>query len=275
MMSHGKSSMVLILVVIAALFSPTVALHPAYGNDLIQACAERSGDVHLIGEEFQRQECRPREVLVEWLSGLDLEDQLADLESRVETLENNAATKDEVMDLADRVTALEGRVDALEQAAHGLALYDGNGIKMGDVIDFPDGFTAVTLFNVQDVKFILRVLGPVTGIPYQAVDSSSVSCCLYKENDCSGTPFMQAPRLGSALQAFILPVARVGGPGNTVYLITDPNAIAEQFEPQSQLERDGTCTPRSGGGQQQLFAAQALVSLDTLFIQPFRVLLMP
>jgi uncharacterized coiled-coil protein SlyX len=62
------------------------------------------------------------------------QDDITALQDDVADLQATSATKDEVMDLDDRVTALQGRVDALEQAANGLAVYDANAHKVGNVL---------------------------------------------------------------------------------------------------------------------------------------------
>ena len=145
MVSYRKNSGAVGLLFVAITFSMSLAPHPAYGNEVIQACVKPDGTLHLIGDEFTRQACRNKEVLVEWSTGEGIDARVTALEDQVSALEGHT------VDLETRTTGLEGdmtalgtdvtgladRVTVLEQAPRGqLLIIDATGQVVGPVLDF-------------------------------------------------------------------------------------------------------------------------------------------
>jgi hypothetical protein len=94
----------------------------ATAGDVITACAKKNGSLHLIGELFNRQECKKHEVLVEWNPGTEVDARVTALEGRTAALEEQTAALDgrttalggDAAALDAHLSAIEARVTALE-----------------------------------------------------------------------------------------------------------------------------------------------------------------
>jgi hypothetical protein len=147
------------------------------------------------------------------------------------------------------------------QNVSGLAVYDANGTKVGDVVGLLDMSVPVVAFAVGDQRFVLRVFE-------QHVFGVRV---VFEAPGCAGpvlltAPFFDSPnRIGTSFA-----LAGVAGPGRTVYL-SDPGAVARNVSYRSRLTVDGLCITSSFTSPASVVSGTPLVDLDTLYSAPFSV----
>jgi hypothetical protein len=148
----------------------------------------------------------------------------------------------------------------------GIAVYDGNGAKVGDVIDINLDFTGqfggtAVIALALDGRFLaLRA----TPSGFQGFHDR----LRFESVDCSGTPFLD-PRPSAV--ALIPPVA-VGPPGNTVY-VPGPDSSTDTFVERSfiVLHQPGRLCEQPVPSQRFGVPAMSVINLDALFIPPFSV----
>jgi hypothetical protein len=200
------------------LFLTLFALPVASANDLIQACVKPTGDVLLIGEGSQRQACRAREVLVEWLAGFGLESRVTALEDQVAALEGQTAAHEaritqaenaigglgtRTTELESTVNALDARVTALEPPQPGsLVIVDSLHNVVGPVSNFtlPERPTLGVAFppslNIRHALTVLRIHGIPTLVsvtPEKILGASTGIRIRFLDSNCESTPLIELP----------------------------------------------------------------------------------
>jgi hypothetical protein len=153
---------------------------------------------------------------------------------------------------------------ALGAAAGGaerLAVYDGVGQKVGDVVGVLDMSVPLVALDVQGRQFVLRVTANhLYGVRV-----------VFEAPSCAGTPLLTAPFLDSPNPVTtVLSLAGVAGPGHTVY-VAEPNAVGQFVQFRSRLTLDGACISSSFTSPATVVPAVQLVDLDTLFSTPYSV----
>lgn len=152
---------------------------------------------------------------------------------------------------------------ALGLPGPGLAVYDANGKKVGDVEDLGGSNVPLVIFHMNDHVFTLRAIRPFL---------AGTRGLLFKSGDCSGVAFFEFESYpGSQTQAFevsLLPVTAVGPPGSTVYIPT-PNTLSQSIATGSFFSQFDGCL--ADGSTRTVVPALSIVDLDTLFTPPFSV----
>jgi len=184
-----------------------------------------------------------------------LQAQINALQTQVDALETNKADQTQIDGLQTQIDDLQTQVDAL---GTGLAVFDDNGTKVGNVtpFDFSAGGSLSVAFIFDDQVF------PI------AVDADRIRGSgpngFYQSVDCTGPFFISInPTLSP-----IFTSTNVAPPGHTLY-IPDITAIPQTLIINSFLRtRNGDCI--SGiRTDSNMVPAVAVVDLDTLFDGPF------
>jgi hypothetical protein len=138
----------------------------------------------------------------------------------------------------------------------GRAVYDANGLRVGDV-DQGGHLEALIISTYDGRVFLLRVSG--TGV-------LTTGGLYFGTPDCTGPPLMHLSS-GPSLGPLLTPV-HVGPPGWTVY-IPDPGAVPQTLGVQSQLN-GAVCSPACCVNNNAV-PYLPLVDLSTVFTPPFTI----
>lgn len=139
-----------------------------------------------------------------------------------------------------------------DSTTNGLAVYDTNDKKVGDVVSIMDGVTPTVVFDIDGHLFALEI---------KTNDfRTNVNFIWFESDNCSGQPFME--RIENPIERVVLTA-----PGNTVY-VAEINAVPQTRTVRSNFD-DAGCHVFTL--PQLVVPAVLLVDLDTLFTGPFEV----
>jgi len=142
-----------------------------------------------------------------------------------------------------------------------LALYDGVGQKVGDVVGVLDMSVPVVAFDVAGRSFVLRV----------TADHLYGVRVVFEAQNCAGPPLLTVPFLDTPNPVTtILSLAGVAGPGHTVYL-APRDAVGQFVQFRSRLTLDGVCISSTFTSPATAMPGVPHVDLDTLFSAPFTI----
>ena len=165
----------------------------------------------------------------------------------------------QINDLQQQINVLTARIAVLEQAAtESLAVFDANGLRVGNVMDINmDGSYVVVPFHIDSHGIFLKVTRTTLNI------LPSVFPVIFTSEDCTG----QAYFIGGL---FTIPLSRVAlqPPGHTVYFAeNDAPSIPVTYH---STYTDGLCRS-TGAIDSDAVPALTLINLDTVFTPPFSV----